>query len=346
MTSNAPNAHDKGVLVFHEQMSRRSALGLAGGVLGALAAAVLGRWGREAVRAEAPAAQSGTSATDEAIEHPEGSDEIVVRIEYVGGLMLPEARLTQLPLASLYGDGLLVTEGPQIMIFPPPALPNLRQMRLAEEGIQAILAEADAAGLIGRSRRYDNRLIADAPYTVLTIEAGGETTRTAVYALGSDNPEWSEEELAAVQAIQTFVGRFIDPTSWLPAAAIAAGDELFPIERLQVLGQPYDQAGLDPNDPSLDQPSVDWPIDTPISAFEAMGSLPGTPAGLSCGVLTGADATAVAGAAADANSLTPWVSEEQEWLLWLRPLLPDETGCPPREPDPNIIPQPEATPEG
>jgi hypothetical protein len=323
--------------------SRRAAAGLAAGALGAVATFAIGRRGGVA-RENVPLAQTGTPAPNQAVEHPMGADEAVIRIEYVGGLMLLEARLTQLPLAALYGDGLLLTAGPQIMIFPPPALPNLRQMRLAEEGIQAVLAEAEAAGLIGDERRFDNPLIADAPYTAIIVEAAGRTTRTALYALGSDNPEWTDEERAAVAAIQAFVGRFVDPVSWLPASAIAAGDEPYPIERLQVLAQLYDQAGLDPNDPSLDQPAIDWPIDTPISSFESMGSLPGSPASLSCAVLSGADASAVVEAAADANSLTPWVDEEQEWLLWLRPVLPDEAGCPPLEADPNIIPQPEATP--
>jgi hypothetical protein len=327
--------------VFHEVLSRRTVIGLAGGALGVVAVAALGRRGGLDVSASAPQGQSGTPEPVEGIAHPTAAEEVVLRIEYVGGFTLPEARLTQLPLAALYGDGRLVTEGPVIAIYPPPALPNLRQIRLTEEGIQAVLAAADPAGLIGRSRRYDNPLIADAPYTVMTVRAGGKTTVVAVYALGSDNPEWADEQRAAVQAIQQFAGSFIDVTSWLPESAIGSGDEDFPIERLQVLAQPYETSGV-VADPA--QPPVDWPIDTPLSSFEPMGSLPGSPATLSCAVLSGADAEAVAAVALGANTLTPWVSEEQEWLLMLRPLLPDETGCPPREIDPNILPEPEATP--
>ena len=301
-------------------------------------AARLSRWparpssaaAERAVQA-APAAQGGTPTTDQGIEHPTGAADAVIRIDNIGGFMLPEANVSQLPLAVLYGDGLLVTQGPQIAIFPPPALPNLRQTRLTGEGIQAVLTEANAAGLIGRDQRYDIPMIADAPYTVVTIQAGGQTTRVAVYALGADNPEWTPEERAAVEAIATrsSAASSTSPPGCRPRRSPPPTSPS-PIERIQVLAQPYDQAGIDPNQ---DQPPVDWPIEPPLASFDPFTEpLPGAPAGTTCGVIEGDEAATLAAAAEGANALTPWVSEGEEYLLWLRPLLPDEAGCPPRDP--------------
>jgi hypothetical protein len=59
--------------------------------------------------------------------------------------------------------------------------------------------------------------------------------------------------------------------------------------------------------------------------------LPGEPTGLitgfGCVSATGAEATAIIGAAATANELTPWSSAGRHWLVDFRPLLPDETSC-------------------
>jgi hypothetical protein len=90
---------------------------------------------------------------------------------------------------------------------------------------------------------------------------------------------------------------------------------------------------------------VEWPLATPISSFAPLpGQTSGALVGLTCGVVTGDDAAALAAAAEGANSLTPWVSEGEEWFLWLRPLLPDEAGCPPGGLSLDDLPEPAATP--
>src|SRR5215212_7606087 len=164
-----------------ERFSRRSFLGLVGGTL--------------AVAATAPAlalAQSdATPAASGTIEHPTGADDLILRVEVVGGFVPPQVLLSEIPQLSLYGDGRAITTGPMIDIFPSPALPNLRQVTLTEAGIQEVLAAAQAAGLLDGDRTYFNNTVADAPTTVFTVHTGGMTSTISAYGLGfGDDSSW------------------------------------------------------------------------------------------------------------------------------------------------------------
>jgi hypothetical protein len=50
---------------------------------------------------------------------------VVLRIEQSGGFVAVQYNLTRMPMLTLYGDGLYLTPGPQIEIYPGPALPAL-----------------------------------------------------------------------------------------------------------------------------------------------------------------------------------------------------------------------------
>jgi gas vesicle protein len=54
----------------------------------------------------------------------------VVKIEQVGGFIAPWVTLGRYPTVVLYADGRLIMEGPQIEIYPGPALPNLQVTQL------------------------------------------------------------------------------------------------------------------------------------------------------------------------------------------------------------------------
>jgi hypothetical protein len=99
----------------------------------------------------------GSSAGPGAIAHPTGADDLVLRMEIGGGLVAPGWILSQLPLVSVYGDGRVITQGPQIEIYPGPALPNLLVSRVSEDGLQQILAAARDAGLVGPDASYRTR---------------------------------------------------------------------------------------------------------------------------------------------------------------------------------------------
>jgi hypothetical protein len=305
---------------MREQLSRRSFLGVVGGALAVAATAPV------LVRAQDAATPSPMGG----FEYPTGADELVLRVALTGGFLPPQAALSEIPQLSMYGDGRVITTGPMIMIFPAPALPNLRQVHLTEAGIQQVLAAAADAGLMDGDKTYGNNTVADAATTVFTVNAGGKTTVVAAYALGlGDDPNWTDEDKAALAKLQEFSGRTMDVTSWVDPANVASADEEYPIERVQIVAQPIDPSQATPDDPTQNQPPVDWPLTTPISQVATVTELVPGDQVLTCGVIEGGDAATFVAAARDANQLTPWVSEGTSYFLWIRPLLPDETGCPP-----------------
>jgi hypothetical protein len=314
-----------------ERFSRRSFLGLVGGTL--------------AVAATAPtlalAQSDATPAAEGAIEHPTGADELILRIEQVGGFVPVAYTISSIPQFSLYGDGRAIFTGPMIDIFPSPALPNLRQVVLTESGIQEVLAAASNAGLLDGDVQYTNDMIADASTTVFTVNAGGKTTTVAAYALGlADNPRWTDEERTAIAKLQEFASQTFDVSFWLDPASIATPDEEYPIERLQVLAEPTTPPTGTPEPGSAEnQPPMDWPLSTPIAETLPITDLFGPDMQFNCGVITGEDAARLLAAAQQANVLTPWVSEGNSYILWIRPLLPDETGCPPSGPASGATPE-------
>lgn len=313
-----------------ERFSRRTFLGLVGGTL--------------AVAATAPTlalAQVDATPAAGAIEHPTGADELILRIEQVGGFVPVAYTISSIPQFSLYGDGRAIFTGPMIEIFPSPALPNLRQVVLTEAGIQEVLAAARNAGLLDGDKQYSNDMIADASTTVFTVNSGGKTTTVSAYALGlADNPRWTEEERTAIAKLQEFASQTFDVTFWLDPASIASPDEAYPIERLQVLAEPTTLPTGTPEPGSVEnQPPMDWPLSTPIAEALPITDLFGPDMTFNCGVIAGADAATLLVAAQQANVLTPWVSEGNSYILYIRPLLPDETGCPPNGPVSGATPE-------
>jgi hypothetical protein len=186
-------------------------------------------------------------------------------------------------------------------------------------------------------------MIADASTTVFTVSAGGKTTTVSAYALGlADNPRWTEEERTAIAKLQEFAGQTFDVSFWLDPANIAAPDEAYPIDRLQVLAEPTTLPTGTPEagaDPAENQPPMDWPLSTPIAEALPITDLFGPDLNFNCGVISGADAATLLTAAQQANVLTPWVSAGNSYILWFRPLLPDETGCPPSGPASGATPE-------
>jgi hypothetical protein len=142
---------------------------------------------------------SGGGSPAPGISHGTSADDLVLRWGYEGGFTPPEYQLTNLPAFSLYGDGTIVRPGPQIEIYPGPALPALEVVRVDEAGIQAILEAAFDAGLDSVDDLTDMGSVgvADAPETVFTLRAGGVDRSVRVYALGEMGgqlPGMSDEE--------------------------------------------------------------------------------------------------------------------------------------------------------
>ncbi|CAN5831739.1 hypothetical protein BH23CHL2_BH23CHL2_10900 [soil metagenome] len=262
--------------------------------------------------------------TGDEIEHPTGEDELVLRYDLTGGFVPLEWLVTHMPLASLYGDGRMISEGLQIAIYPPPALPPLVVDKLAAEGVQMILNEADAAGLLQGEQTWDElaNFVADAHTGVLTINAGGEMHRVSVYAPGmSDLGDMlSDEEIAFRSQFDAFVGKLTNLQGWLPEHVFEDALDEYPADRLQLISQPADVRPAEEVTPN----EIDWPLDAPLSEL-------GEPFSLlemaRCFVLEGQEFADVMSLMHEATTITRWVSEDEEYILHVRPLLADEEGC-------------------
>lgn len=265
------------------------------------------------------------------IAHPTGSDELVLRIETSGGLIPPFRLPTEFPQLSVYGDGTVVTLGPQITIYPPPALLNVLQGRITEQGLQLLLREAAAAGLLAGDADYPLEGIYDAPTTFFTVNAGGRLSHVSVYALGLEDPSdprLTPEQRAARQRLAEFARKARDLYSWLPSETVVERDIPFTITRLQVVVLPANA----PEAPHLEDEQLvttrSWPLPTPLSAFGEPAPWFGTSA--RCGVVTSRkELPRLLEQVQTANLLTRWASEGRNYVLFFRPVLPDETGCQP-----------------
>lgn len=260
----------------------------------------------------------GEGAGGGTIEHPTGSDELVLRWEYSGGFMPYEYLLSRIPSWSMYGDGRVIVQGPMIEIYPPPTPPSLLVTRLSEDGIQAILAAAQDAGLMDGDANYDYMCVTDAPTTVFTTNANGTTSVVTAYALDVTGGTCEGSDDEARQALADFQAELGD-LSWLPEGSVGA-EEPFDYEEMRIHVLPYQ------SDPELPQQPVAWPLSPGLDAFgdeQGTGGLEGA----RCGVVSGTDLDTFLRAAEGANELTPWTSDGDEYRLILRPLLPDERGC-------------------
>jgi len=264
----------------------------------------------------------GSGGGSDGIDHPTGADELVLRMAIGGGFVPVEYNLRAIPGVSLFGDGRLIVEGPMIEIYPGPAMPNLQVSRLTEEAVQAILAEAEKAGLLGKDASYDYPCVADLPTTTFTVVSDGQTHTVTAYARGVEegttgscgDVEIDDEARARLLEFSRKLG---DLRNWLPEGSVGAEEQYTPTE-MRVYVRPY--VGT----PELEQAAVPWPLEGSLSDFgEPDGNLDET----RCGVVSGGDLETLLEEAYTANELTPWTSDGASYALIFRPLLPDEHTC-------------------
>src|SRR3954465_9238538 len=103
-----------------------------------------------------------------AASYPHAADALVLRIDTSGGFVAPQQTLQQMPSFSLYGDGRAITRGAQIEIYPAPALPSLVVNAVTPAGVQALVADALAAGLRS-DRSYSTMAVSDMPTTTFSL---------------------------------------------------------------------------------------------------------------------------------------------------------------------------------
>jgi hypothetical protein len=260
------------------------------------------------------------------ISYPTGADDLVLRFRYVGGFAPPSAHLMDLPVVSVYGDGTVIVPGPQLAIYPGPALPNLQGATITPAGMQILLAAARDAGLLGPDAHYDLGGIMDASTAEFTLNADGSVHTVSAYALMEGEgrtPELPGSTDPAVADARARLSLFQGQLGSLEAlldTEIGSWSAFEPdaVQLLVTLGAPDDGQGLA-------QEPIAWPLDADLATFG--DALPTLMESQRCGVVSGTDLDALWPLLVEANGLTPW-TDDQSFGIAARPLLPAEEGCP------------------
>lgn len=255
------------------------------------------------------------------IKHPTGAKEVVLRIELRGGFVMPITSATRIPSFTLYGDGCYIVEGPVMAIYPGPALPNLQQGCLTEDGVQQVLRAAQEAGLLDGDVSDTIDIIADAATTVFTVRANGKTLVTSVYAFGdADSTLLTAEQAARRAKLQAFIESLPGNGNLIDDDLVSQPEQAFDFDRLQVIvmpGAPYGSEGIE-------QGTIEWPLAQGLAEFgESISFVPGA----TCGVVSGADLALLKDALNAANTETIWTSDGAKFTVVALPLLPDQQGC-------------------
>ena len=247
-----------------------------------------------------------------------GSDQLVLRITSGGGLVPMNVLLTQTPWFALYGDGRIVVRGPATESYPGPLLPNLRQIQVTPAEIQKILAAADQAGLLGPDASFNATDIFDASSTSFTTIVDGKTHSIGAYALGYEGATMDAAMIEARKRLSGFEDKAGDMPTFLGREVSDAG--AYDATSMRIFTSPFDSS----NPASLTHQVVAWPLSVdPGTAGEATKL-----AKTRCLVVTGSDLEAFLTVARTANTLTTWTFGAGRYSVFVRPLYPDETGCP------------------
>jgi hypothetical protein len=249
---------------------------------------------------------SATTGLPEGILHPTGSDEVVLRIGNEGGFVPVGYSFMNIPTLLISGDRKVITPGAQIMIYPGPLLPALTERTITEAGIQRLLVAADSAGLLRTPPDYSTDMtVADAPNTVVLINAAGSSFRHDAPALGFDTPETTPARIA--------LNAFVQAVTNLESAVGA--ENLGPDATLQPTAyriQATEVADADLADLEMPPTKVPWPSDAGVTLAEAH----------TCAVVSADKAGAVLQAA---NQLTYFTEADKIYRVAAVAKLPGDT---------------------
>lgn len=227
-------------------------------------AALLAACGDNTVLPADSTATPDTSA--QGIPHPTGADEVVIRIGYEGGFVMPTTLFQRVPNLLVSGDGRAFQPGPQPAIYPGQLLPALTVRTIDEAGVQAVLELARTGGLLAAAPDYsvppDAPQVADAPNTVVTINANGTSYVHSAYALGIGGE--TTEATPARTALLKFVTAMGDLASVAGAAHVGT-DAVYTPERYRVRAMPTDPAQFTDPAPTV----LPWPADTGVTLASA-----------------------------------------------------------------------------
>jgi hypothetical protein len=260
---------------------------------------------------------AGVSAARATVEPParlpDAAVSPIVVVESVGGLRRGTPDLDRLPRVVLYPDGVLITLGPQITIFPPPALENIRRRQLTPQAVAAARRLARAAGLAQRPPAYGRPAILDATTTEVTYAAvTGRTFVHRAYALRADRgvPPASVEARAR---LRRFVDALASPEATFGRDEVGP-DLVYASRAFELVSRPVPAAGREPAPAEVRR----WPLGS-VRLDQAIGR---------CTPVTGPDAAALRTALRGASTQTRWrAADGPVFTIAVRSVLPRETPC-------------------
>lgn len=278
---------------------------------------------------------SPPTAGGDGIDHPAGTDPILV-VRSAGGMLRAQDQVTNMPTFVLLGDGRVIVQGAQALIFPGPALPALMTRRLNEDGIQAVLEAAAATNLFQSDLelRAAQNVVTDGVDTVFELHSGGRDVTVTVYMLGSISdpamgsaPGVTPEDIAADRTLSQFLNGLtsldtsVDASAWADPSWQTYEPDAVRLYVRDVTGQPLDGG-------DLPRQVRDWPTeDDPATIGEELVDFGD---GTRCVAVDGGVAAAWLAELNAANQQTTWTTDgETRYLIQARPLLPyEDVACP------------------
>jgi hypothetical protein len=239
------------------------------------------------------------------------ADDLVLRVESLGGFVPAEQNLGRIPSVSVYGDGRVITQGPTTMVFPGPALPNLQVQMITPELVRELVRQGAEAG-VRNGADFGSPNVADAPSTRVT--AGDQSVN--VMAL-SEAPSNDPQLTAAQRAARTKLSAYVKKLQDLPLGDGYAKPVAYDPTVIAALARPY----VEPQGDQPKSPEMPWPGAT-LPGDKLTANL-----GIGCVDATGAEKDKIMAAAKKATAITPWTAGGAKWSLTFRPLLPEEKSC-------------------
>jgi hypothetical protein len=231
----------------------------------------------------------------------------------------PIGRFGWFPAVAITADGVVVTQGAVLAIFPGPLLPPLSGRSMSAEGFSRIVEAARDLGLLTGQSDFTGGA------------KPGQALGRIEFVAGDRVVELLGDPGRVMQCITT-------PCDPAPGSPEAFGAFWQRITDLSWLGSdlgreaPYQPqayailVGPAPDPQGFPQAPADWPLDAPLATL-------GDPVGDGihrCATIRGEDAATLRPALEAANQITAWTqdpSTSATFGLSVRPLLPGEDVC-------------------
>lgn len=206
--------------------------------------------------------------TDGSVE-PDDADvpaDVVLEWGVYGGFTTRQIAFEMQPMLYVTSDGRAITPGVETMIYPGALVPANSVRSITQEGIDALLAAAEEAGMFAEVDYDADSMIADAGTTTLRIKADGEEYLHEAYALGFGGLSGPEGQ---VTPERQNLADFLEQLTDLPG--LVGESELGPVEvfdatAYQFVADPIADVSAFEIAPTV----VPWPGDTGVALADAV----------------------------------------------------------------------------